>query len=192
MRIANLLIAGSMIVVCAGATAAWKLDNDASELNFISTKNEHISELHQFGSLQGTLSDQGQLEVQVKLDSVQTNIPIRNERMQEHLFNVTQFPMASLTASLPEEIINLSEGQSVKLDLNTKIRIKGSENSQIIGLLVSKNSDGSFVATTTQPVIINSADYALDDGVTKLKEIAMLNSISMTVPVSFSVVFKPE
>ena len=50
------------------ASAAWTLDSDASSLNFLSTKNAQVTEVHSFDELKGSLSDSGKLTGEVPLD----------------------------------------------------------------------------------------------------------------------------
>ena len=53
--------------------------------------------------ISGTVGDQGAVEVRVALDSVETNIGIRNDRMKKMLFEVGLYPEAVITAQLSEE-----------------------------------------------------------------------------------------
>ena len=68
------------------ALADWTLDNERSIVNFISIKNASIGEVHRFRSLAGSVSDDGAVRLVIDLDSVETLIPIRNQRMRELLF----------------------------------------------------------------------------------------------------------
>ena len=72
-------------LLSASAFAQWTLDQDNSALHFMSTKNAQVTEVHSFDHFSGKLSDSGTLTIEVPLDSVNTNIPIRNTRMQEML-----------------------------------------------------------------------------------------------------------
>ncbi|WP_458576402.1 YceI family protein [Aliamphritea spongicola] len=60
--------------------------------------------------LAGQLSDSGALSVQLDLDSIETNIGIRNERMREHLFETSKFKTATLQSQLPADVM-----QTVKM-----------------------------------------------------------------------------
>jgi hypothetical protein len=53
-------------------------------------------------------------------------------------------------------------------------------------------SDGGIAVTTRQPTILSASTFKLDEGITALKEIAGLQSISSAVPLSFSVVFSAQ
>ncbi|GAB2687961.1 YceI family protein [Aliiglaciecola sp. 3_MG-2023] len=183
----------SLAVCCATfgafAHASWTLDNDSSTLSFISTKNEHISEIHQFTKLSGQLSDSGQLKAAVHLSSVETNIPIRNERMQTYLFDVKSTPEAVITAQIPKSVMEMSPGTTEMVTLDSEITIKGKSAAYKVALSVSKDQDGNFHGTTVEPVLIKAASHDLDPGVAKLQELAGLKSIGLTVPMTFSVTF---
>src|SRR5690606_19855903 len=103
-----------MLAGHAAQAADWQLNNDQSQLNFISTKKQNIAEIHHFGSLSGQLTETGAFTLNIDLDSVDTGVEIRDTRMKELLFNVMDFPTAELTAQVKPALINdLAVGQSV-------------------------------------------------------------------------------
>lgn len=186
------LVAISVSLISNIARASWELNNDASQLNFISTKNEHISEMHSFTSLSGQLSESGDLSVSVDLASVSTNISIRDERMQEHLFDMESYPVATLRAQLDKDVLSLATGDSLSKTISTKISISGVTQSVNVVVNVTKNGDGGLTATTVRPFLLQVPAFKLADGINKLKELAGLNSIGFAVPVTFSVKFEQE
>lgn len=188
MRILSLVLFGAMF---GQAQAAWKLDSDASSLFFVSTKNEHITETHKFTGLTGDLSDSGVLSVTVELASVDTGIGIRDTRMKEELFKVADLPSATLTASLDPRLLKLAEGKSVVTQVNGELMLNNSKVSVPIDVQVSKLDDRSLLATTIKPIVLNANQFDLGPGVGILKDLAGLASISLSVPVTFSVVFSP-
>ena len=86
----------------APAWAEWQVA-DNSRIQFVSIKNNTIGEVSHFDMISGTVGDQGAVEVRVALDSVETNIGIRNDRMKKMLFEVGLYPEAVITAQLSEE-----------------------------------------------------------------------------------------
>ena len=83
-----------LALFCLGATLAatpvladWEVAN-GSQIQFVSIKNNAIGEVSHFETLSGTVTEAGEVEVRVALDSVETNIGIRNERMKKLLFEV--------------------------------------------------------------------------------------------------------
>ena len=86
------------------AQADWQV-GPGSQVQFVSIKNNMIGEVSHFETLAGTVTDAGEIEVRVALDSVETNIGIRNERMKTMLFEVGLYPEAVITAQLDAEAI---------------------------------------------------------------------------------------
>lgn len=181
-----LLLAGS-----SSALADWKLDNDSSSLNFISTKNQHISETHSFGELSGSLSEQGKLKVEVTLSSVNTGIDIRDQRMRDILFHVADIPSAMLTAKLDKALLETEQGKTAKASVDALFDLNGKTHTLPVAIQVTKLADGSLLATTTKPVVLNAKDFSLDGGIGELQKIAGLAGISLAVPVTFNVTFTP-
>lgn len=191
MRTKNLVL---FLFIISGLSfpslANWQLINEQSTLDFISTKNEHISESHTFTTLGGSIDKAGNVQVNVDLATVETMIPIRNDRMQEHLFKTNDNPTAILKALLPKKIIGMEKGTTALVTLDAEIGIGGKYQNYNLTLQVSRNSNGSFVASTAKPILINATSYNLTPGIEMLKQLAGLNSISLIVPVTFSVMFE--
>ena len=174
------------IVLAPTSYAAWSLDNAHSRLSFVSVKATDIGEVHTFTQLHGGISDDGSVTVQIDLASVETLIPIRNERMLEFLFETNLFPDASITASLDTATIEALSADSVTgLEINAVLTIKGQAVPLTAMVFAAKLSHDTMIVMTQQPVLITSASIGLSDGVEKLREIAGLPNISQAIPVSF-------
>lgn len=189
MKYITLLCLG---LFCSSTFAAWTLQNDMSSLHFVSTKKEHISEVHQFTQLAGNVDESGMLTVKIDLSSVETGIDIRNQRMREKLFMVDKFPAATLTSSLPENLLKLKAGESVNALVKGELSLFGHSKSLDLSIMVSKLNDQTLIASSTKPVLINAADFKLDAGIKLLQEIAGLPSIGLMVPVNFNVTFTAQ
>ena len=81
------------------AFADWQI-GPGSQVQFVSIKNNTVGEVSHFETLSGSVTDAGDVEVRVVLDSVETNVGIRNERMKTMLFEVGLYPEAVITAQL--------------------------------------------------------------------------------------------
>jgi hypothetical protein len=170
---------------------ASQLVSNHSVLNIISTKKGSIAEIHSFSALSGSLSDNGAIEVSVPLTSVSTGIGIRDQRMREFLFNTKVFPIAIFTANINKTSIDLlKDGEVTELAIDGEISMNGQKAKSLVNVVIMRQLDGSLIVVTKQPFIINAQDFGYVDGINKLKALAALSSISMTVPVTFSVVFK--
>ena len=171
------------------ASAAWTLDNDASSLKFLTTKNAQITEVQSFSSLSGTLTENGQLTVMVPLDSVNTNIELRDTRMQEMLFETKDYPEAQFTADIPTKLMSQPVGTSTSASVDGLLRLHGVSIPASFEINVNRLSESLITASTTSPLLVKAADFKLEGGITALQNVAKLGSITTTVPVSFTVTF---
>jgi polyisoprenoid-binding protein YceI len=179
----------SIALLAGSAQAQWSLDNSASTLSFVTVKADHVGEVHTFDQLSGSIDDRGNVEIMVELASVNTLIDIRNERMQNMLFETNLFPRAMITGDVDlASFVEMSPGASITAQVEFKLDIHGVSNSYNTELIVTRLASG-VVASTSKPIIVTAASHGLVDGVEALREIAGLPSISRSVPVTFNVVF---
>ena len=176
-------------LVTLPACAAWTLDPARSELSFVTVKAGDIAEVHRFGTLEGGVSDGGEAVVRIALVSVDTHIPVRDERMRAMLFETERFPTATLTARLPANALDLPAGASVDLPLEGKLDLHGASQPLKFTVTAMRLSDGRVVVASRQPLIVTADQFALTAGVEKLREVAKLPAISKAVPVSFVLEF---
>ncbi len=177
------------LVSAAPAWAEWQVA-DNSSIQFVSIKNNTIGEVSHFDMISGTLGDQGAVEVRVALDSVETNIGIRNDRMKKMLFEVGLYPEAVITAQLsPEAMAVLGSSSGAAVPVVLQIDLHGQVVSKDAVLTVSVTDAGGFSAMTSQPILLSAAEFDLEDGVAALQSVAGLNAISRVIPVTVSLNF---
>lgn len=173
------------------AFADWTLVNEESSLNYISIKNLKVAELNTFKSLNGSINDSGAVSINVNLGSVETKIPIRNDRMQAMFFEVGKFAEANISGSVNLDRANkLAIGDTYTDSIKLKLSLHGMSKEVSGTAQITKLTDNRLLVTSIEPVIINSEDFGLAEGVEKLREIAKLTSINTTVPVTYSLIFK--
>lgn len=163
--------------------ADWTV-SDSSRIGFVSIKNNRIGENNAFERVSGNISESGQVAVSVDLSSVETGIGIRNERLQKMLFEVASFPTASIDAALSDsQIAALRAGGARAESVSVNIRLHGKTVSKTANVSVS-SSGGDVRVTTTQPIVITAQEFGLESGVAALQQIAGLNAISRSIPVT--------
>jgi len=179
-----------LALVTAPALAEWSLDPSRSHLAFVSIKAKDIGEVHSFQEMTGTIGEDGQVTVSLMLDSVETLIPIRNERMREFLFETTNYKDATLSAKVDSEIIaGMKPGEIVDVSAEGILSLHGEQQPMILSMQAAKLDNGTVMVASTKPLIVDAAKFGMSDGVEKLREIAGLASISNAVPVSFVMTF---
>lgn len=173
------------------AMASYALEQNTSRVSFISTKNAAVAEVHHFKTVAGSLSDSGDVTIIIDLASVETNIGIRNTRMQEHLFDVANNPTAIVTGNVDMAMISsMAVGSSQQLTTNARVNLHGKRQSVSLNLLVTRAGENELLVTSLQPVVIQASAFDLVPGLNKLQELAKLNSITHAVPVSVVLKFK--
>ena len=169
--------------------AAWQLDNDASSVSFNSIKNGQVVESHYFKSINGSI-EANQASISIDLSSVETAIGIRNERMQAMLFETGTYPVATITAILDrEDVAALQSKATSTLQLPITIELHGQQANATVPVLVTRSAD-RITVSSQRPVIIQASTFKLAAGIEALRKIAGLQSITLSVPVSFSLNFE--
>lgn len=180
---------GSLLILGLLSTpvlADWKVNNAFSHVNFVSVKKSAIGEAHTFKQVAGTLTEAGTFTLSIPLETVETNIPIRNERMRAHLFETDKFPELMLSAKIDmKQVSGLKVGESVVLNINADIGFHGVDQLVPVSAMVTRSADNKLLVNSVKPVIVSPKTFGLEAGVLKLQALAKLPSITMSVPVSF-------
>jgi len=173
------------LMSAAPVWADWQVA-EGSRIQFVSIKQNTIGEISHFERIAGAVSSKGQVDIRISLDSVETMIGIRNQRMKDMLFEVGIYPEAVITSQLGAEVLVLvAAGQGGEVTTDIAIDLHGNTVTKSVKLLVTPLSDGLAVSTT-EPILINAAEFGLEPGVAALQEVAGLLAISRVVPVTLS------
>jgi len=181
-----LLLTGAAV----SARADWYLDGESSRLSFVSTKNANVSEVQRFLVLHGKVDPQGLAQVEVELESINSGIPLRDERMRKELFQVERFPDALITTKIDLRPINdLAPGAQLELRLPLMVDLHGRQHEYQAELLATRLDDRRFQVVTLEPLVINAEDFDLAPGLETLRKMAGLSAISLSVPVGAVLIF---
>lgn len=173
--------------------ANWSLSSDKSSLHFVSIKKGSIGEVHHFKKLEGDINPAGQAEIKIALSSVETNIPIRNDRMQKMLFNTDKYSNALISVKTDINRVNaLAIGGQYTQKVTAKLTLVGITKSVSAEVRITKLSSNRFSVNTVSPVLLNASEFDLVGGIQALQKIAGLPSIATSVPVTFSFLFENE
>lgn len=179
------------LALCAGsAHATWQLDNSQSSLKFVTVKNDVVAETHSLKQLSGSVAADGRFNIDIAVTSLDTLIPIRNERMLEHLFKASQFGNISAAGQFDSaKLQSLAVGSSLSETVALQLTITGITQTVNAAVKVLKVSDKQLVAYTEAPVLVKASDFKLEGGIKTLQDLAGLKRIEQVVPVTFSVQF---
>jgi polyisoprenoid-binding protein YceI len=182
----NLLLLVICLTTSVHVLAGWVIDPEGSYVGFASVKNDLLAENHSFTLITGTIEDSGDANIVIALASVETLIPIRNERMQAILFEVAQYPDVTVTANLDlVEFTSLGLGESKTDTVLLGVNLHGTDVSKNVLVKVTRSSNNAYEVTSLGPIVIHASQFALSDGLESLRKVAGLQSIDLMVPVTF-------
>lgn len=193
MNVITHTLAATALTLCAPMAMAnsWTLEGEGSNLSFGSIKSGTTGETHSFQTFSGTVSDSGAVEITIDLSSVETNIDIRNERMIEHVFKAaktatitTQIDMAGLNA--------LAVGQSQILEVEGTVSLRGTDVALDAEMFVMRISEDTAMVSTNGMVFLDLEDAGLSAGIDVLMDLAGLDSITRTSPVTMRLMFTQD
>ena len=189
----SLVLAGVFGQISTPAHADWTLDPSQSAIAFSSIKASRIAEIHTFKSIRGNITDSGDATFQIDVSSLETMIPIRNERMLEMLFKEALFPIIEFSSSLELDPFNdLAVNEETNYQLTGDLNIVGLSENLTISVSVRKLDDDKFHVSNDGLFFLDPGRFELIAGIEALREIAGLPSITQTVPIDFTLVFSQK
>ena len=172
------------------AQANWYLDGESSRLSFITTHNANVSNIHRFLVLHGKVERNGRAHLRIEMDSVNSAVPLRDERMRDVLFDFKHFPEAQITAQIDLQPINdLANGAQLELHLPVTVSLRGKQHTYEAQLLATRLDERRFQVVTLEPLMLQAEDFGLQPELETLRKLAGLSAISFSVPVGAVLIF---
>lgn len=151
----------------------WQLDQEASAITFLSIKKDTVAETSQFAAMSGQITERGVAQLVIALDSVDTQIDLRNVRMRFLFFETFSFPEATVTAVLdPLSLQDLPILRRKVINLPVTLSLHGAEVELESEVAVTLVSNDRITISTLNPVILQLEDFNLMAGRDKLQEAA--------------------
>lgn len=166
------------------ALAEWQLDGDTSRISFVSVKRGKMAEVQRFDRLSGQIDDQGAVRVVVPLESIDSGLALRDERMRNSFFEIERFPEAIISSQLDlSRYEDLQAGQSRQETVDFNLDLHGQQRRLKSEVLVSRPSEPRIEVTTLEPLVLKLIDFDLEEKLEPLKAVANVPSITPEVPV---------
>ncbi|WP_130872028.1 YceI family protein [Pseudomonas bubulae] len=176
--------------VSLSAQANWYLDGESSRLSFITTQNANIADVHRFLVLHGKVDRKGLAQLRIEMDSVNSSVPLRDERMRDVLFDFKHFPEAQISAQIDLQPINdLASGAQLELRLPVTVSLRGKQHTYQAELLATRLDERRFQVVTLEPLMLQAEDFGLQPELKTLRKLAGLSAISFSVPVNAVLIF---
>ncbi|MBA5248774.1 MAG: YceI family protein [Gammaproteobacteria bacterium] len=185
-----LLLIASMNYALAGNK--YSVDSRNSVVNFSTIKKQYVVESAVFKHIEGNVSDLGDVEISIHLDSIDTKIPIRDSRIQKLFFKVVDFPKAVIKAKIDMKKIK-SISYYRKMKIPATLTLYGKTKAIKLNVLVAKTYKSRLLITSMKPIIINASDYGIPaENLVKLAKTVGGLSLSNKAAVNFVLTFKKD
>ena len=185
--LSGLILAGP---ACAAEPAGWVLLPDESKVAYGTIKQGEIGEVNHFKKLSGSVSDKGDVKIDIDLMSLETNVDTRNERMQKYVFD-SAHPTATLKAHVDMDRLEaLSPGEVAVIETEGTLSFLTLSVPIDASMAVARLDDDKVLVSTNDMIMITTDDLGVDAGVDKLMELAGLSEIARAVPVTLRFVFE--
>lgn len=197
MKFSNVLALSifSLFTLNVGAEPAkssdWMFESENSSVSFVTIKKGNIAESHIFTDISGTINSETATII-IKPNSVDTLVPIRNERMREFLFETKIYPTIQITANVNNILNNLTLGTSQSVSIPATLSMHGVTKSLSLDVRLSALNESQLIVSSTKSVLIRAADYNMLDGITKLSSLVNNLPIAESIPVNFSLSFTKQ
>jgi len=169
----------------------WSLMPTQSGISYVTIKNGSLGEVNTFRQISGSVSEGGQAEFTVYLDSVDTNNEIRDPRMREILFQTETYPTATASAKLDmTQFENLPIGGAETVLLDMTLDLHGVAEQFDFYVLVTRLGANKVRVDNKAPLLIDAEDFGFEAGLAKLQELAGLESITPVVSATVGLTFE--
>ncbi|PHR62774.1 MAG: hypothetical protein COA47_02515 [Robiginitomaculum sp.] len=199
LRLPAALLAALLIAACNPASAptaapsSWQLDITASQVQIFAIKAEQIGESFSLALGNGTVDQDGNIELSIDLASIDTGIPIRNERMRKFLLKTEDWPMATVSANIDlQQFEGLMIGQMLSANAPVELALHGLKVSYEVNFLITRLSTKRVMVQSATPISVVADDLNFGAGLAKLQELAGLPSITPVSAIGFLLIFEGE
>ncbi|MDA0707498.1 MAG: YceI family protein [Proteobacteria bacterium] len=187
---------GAFIFLCVNnlfsnvAFADWTLDAANSNLSYGTIKNDAIGENNTFKTISGTISDNGHVNIDIALASVDTQLELRDERMRDIVFKVAENVNAKLTGDMDlQQFATLAIGSNSVIETSIMLELVGEKVEIDATLVVIRLAENKVMVIPHNVIFIDVDDFELAPAIETLRGLAGLDTIATVVPMSFYLTF---
>jgi polyisoprenoid-binding protein YceI len=182
-----------LLLLSASSQAQWILDSGASSFFFVTNKAAAVSEVNSFTGVSGSITEAGSATLVLELSTVDTAVEIRNQRLAEMLFQVGNFPMATVTLIVDTAALeSMPAGLTATGSYTAIVDLHGIKQDVVADMQIVKLDAETLQVQLARPLIVNAASFGLAEGVEALRAVASLPSITPNVVVDFTLVYHKE
>ena len=174
-------------------SGVWLLVPAESSLYFVGIKNNAIAVPGSFSGLEGGFDvSKSEAWLEVRVGTVNTGNPERDENIRSHFFDSLNFPAARFAMTgIPSAAKLPAFGASLDTTLVGRLMIKGVEYPLDVPVRITRAAADRMRVRNTKPVVLSAKDLGLEKALAVLKAVCGHESVSGVVPIEIDVVFAP-
>ncbi len=200
---AALALAAAALLSCQGSlfgggasapvSGVWLLVPAESAIWFVGIKNNAVAVPGSFSGMEGgfdVAKREGWLEVRVA--TLATGDPGRDENLRVHFFDSVSFPAARFALTgIPGAAELPAVGASLSITLDGKLLLHGAEHALSLPVRVTREAAGRIRVRNTKPVVLSMKDLGMEQPLAVLKAVCGHEAVSGAVPIEIDVLFTP-
>ena len=205
MKLTRLVLAitASALLSCQGGAfgsgasskveGVWLLVPGESALWFVGIKNNAIAVPGSFTGMEGGF-DVAKREawVEVRVATLDTGSPERDENLRVHFFDSVNFPAARFAMTgIPSAAELPAIGSEISTTLSGKLLIHGAEFPLTVPVRVTRAAANRIRVHNSKPVVLSMKDLGMEQALAVLKAVCGHEALSGAVPIEIDAVFAP-
>jgi len=198
-----LVIAASALLSCQGSvfrggagpsvSGVWLLVPAESAIWFVGIKNNAIAVPGSFTGMEGGFDvAKSEAWLEVRVATLDTGNPARDENLRVHFFDSVNFPVARFAMTATPSAAELpAVGADLSTTLSGKLLIHGKEFPLDFPVRITRETGNRIRVHNTKPVVLSMKDLGMDQALAVLKAVCGHETLSGAVPIEIDVVFTP-
>ncbi len=169
----------------------WVLNPSQSHIYVQTEKLQGVVEKHEFTSIDGNVSRNGDVSIRIDLNTLDTGIDLRNVRMRFLLFETFKFPTAEITAKLDKsKLAELPTRSRISYTLPARVNLHGIVKDFEIPVTIARINNTTVNVSTIRAVEVSAETFDFMRGMAKLSDaqggIRIVPAASITFDLTFA------
>jgi polyisoprenoid-binding protein YceI len=171
----------------------WLLVPAESSIWFVGIKNNAIAVPGSFTGMEGGFDvAKAEAWLEVRVGTLDSGNPERDENLRVHFFDSVNFPAARFAITgIPSAAELPAVGADLLTTLSGKLLIHGKEFPLAVPVRVTREARDRIRVRNTEPVVLSVKDLGMEQALAVLKAVCGHETVSGAVPIEIDVVFAP-
>ncbi|WP_106477410.1 hypothetical protein [Phytohalomonas tamaricis] len=176
------------LLFATGAHAAWQFDPAQSQITAAvtdQTASGNVTHTHRINKLNGTISDDGQMTLPLKLS--QLDVISNLGQLPPWLSSFSDSQMAIIEADIePSWLTNLGVGDTMTRTLPITVRGDRFTRSERVPLRLERLSQNDYTVTTAEPINVDTQQLMQLENAQTIMSMLGYHKLTGTIPINFS------